>query len=91
LCYSPPPPIYLQRAEINGLNAGTYNLSIYFIPFGDVFPPAVIDYPIYLIDNMQFGVINGPVIVDSTTNIGLILLTFFVLLVGLYSSKKRFL
>jgi len=83
VCVSPTPPRHLSRAQIEGLAEGNYNLSYYVVPFEDAFPPAPSDYPTYLITSFQFGVVGAPAAVDSTTNVGLALLTLLMLLIGL--------
>lgn len=86
-CVSPTPPRYLSRAEINGLTAGTYTLSIYHIPFGDAFPPAIVNYPTYFTEDFQFGVINGAVSVNSSNNMALFILFIVMLFTGLYFER----
>ena len=90
ICVSPTPPIYLQRAEIDGVDAGNYILNVYGLPYGDDFPPAISDYSSYFIGNIQFGVVEPAIMVDSTTNIGLTILILLTLITGLYFSRMSF-
>lgn len=92
VCASPPPPVFIKLAAISGVDAGTYNLSTYFIPFADDFPPAIIDYPNYYSESIQFTVVqgtSGAVNVDATTNIGLGLLVLLMLSTRLYFRKIK--
>lgn len=92
ICVSPPPPIYLQRVTFDGLDVGNYTLNIYDLPYGDEFPPVSVNYPNYFVTRLQFDVIGGianPVVVDSTTNIGLAILVLLTLMTGLHFNRRR--
>lgn len=91
ICVTPPPPIYIVKAEINPLNAGIYTLSTYHVPYEDTFPPAIADYPAYFAESFELQVFGQPaaVSVNTTTNLGLVLLALLMLLAGTLFHKRR--
>ncbi len=90
VCADPIPPIYGPITEIGGLAEGSYNLSSYYVPLGDDFPPAAADYPSYFLEDIQFEVLGSPAIIDSTTNSGLALLILLLFITGFYFRKQNF-
>jgi len=62
-----PPHHYSLETQVNGLVAGTYNLSLYLVPSVDDFPPVVADYPLYLIEQSQFNVVPARIMVSPST------------------------
>ena len=85
VCASPPPPPhYGSIIEIEGLEAGTYDLNYYLVRSPDLFPPNIVDYPNHFIGSTQFGVINV-VSINSSSNYSLLILILLLLAI---SSKK---
>ncbi len=62
-----PPRHYRLETQINGLAAGTYDLSFYLVPPADNFPPVVADYPLYLVEQSQFDVIPTRLMVSPSS------------------------
>ena len=87
VCADPPPPFYVPVTDIIGLDEGTYNLNYYSVPDGDLFPPLIVNYPIYFRDNIQFNVLQ-PIVIDSSSKSSLFILTLFLLFIGSFMIRK---
>lgn len=88
ICGSPPPVRTITL--INGLSEGVYNLEYYRLtePIS-AFPPLPVDYSLYFGGSVQFEVFGRPIVVDSTSNLSLILLFTLILFAGLFLVKKN--
>jgi hypothetical protein len=86
----PSPPFPNTMAVLTGLSEGIYNLDAYVLipPFAN-FPPLPADYPLYYDGSVQFEVFGPPAVVDSTSNLSLMLLFALMLFVGLFMAKKN--
>lgn len=80
-CATPPPYGYEARAEIQGLAAGEYTLSIYRMPYEAPFPPSPEELSMYFYQDTQFSVRGAPAAVDASSHLTLLFLAALMCLV----------
>ena len=87
----PPPPVYGSITNINGLDAGMYNLNYYQVPEGDLFPPLIANYPNYFRENTSFNVLQplSIMVIDSSSKYSLFILILFLLFIGSFMIKNN--